>query len=155
MPVDCRLIEAYTELACLRHVGRGFWLLFCCYGFILSAPNHQEAVMTATPEAALGTNHEYEPHPELLFRQEFSDFTGIARIMRGHVEELNRIPFRQGDHAGWLRVKTEESSRVVTAMARLQSAQAGSLRSLAQLRQGGRHVVIEHRRHIPPSRNEN
>jgi hypothetical protein len=51
-------------------------------------------------------------------------------------------------------VKTVESSRIVTAMARLQSAQAGSMRSLALLRRGGQHVVIEHRKHIPPSQNE-
>lgn len=110
--------------------------------------------MDAQPDATLGTNHEYAD-PEQLFRQEFSDFTGIARIMRGHVEELNQFAYRPGADAGWIRVKTVESSRVVTAMARLQSAQASSLRSLAQARHGGQHVVIEHRRHIPPSRNGN
>lgn len=94
-------------------------------------------------------------HTEQLFLQEFSDFTGIARIMRNHVEELSQIPFQPGDHAGWLRVKTEESSRVVTAMARLQSSQAASVRSLALLQRGGQHVVIEHRKQIPPSQNRN
>lgn len=111
--------------------------------------------MNAGPEAGPGTNHEYGLDPELQFRHEFSDFTGIARIMRGHVEELNQFAYRPGTDAGWLRVKTVESSRVVTAMARLQSSQAASLRSLGQFRRGGQHVVIEHRRHIPPSRNEN
>jgi len=111
--------------------------------------------MTKCPiPETIGTNREYPTDSERLFVQEFSDFTGVARIMRSHVEELNGIEFRPGDHAGWLRVKTEESSRVVTAMARLQSAQAGSLRSLALLRRGSQHVVIEHRKHIPPSQNE-
>jgi hypothetical protein len=111
--------------------------------------------MNVQPDPSLGTNSEYVIDPEQLFRQEFSDFTGIARIMRGHVEELNQFAYRPGADAGWLRVKTEESSRVVTAMARLQSSQAASLRLLGQLRQGGQHVVIEHRKHIPPSQNEN
>jgi hypothetical protein len=109
--------------------------------------------MNAQPDLGIGTNSDHDD-AEQLFRQEFSDFTGIARIMRGHVEELNQFAYRPGADAGWIRVKTVESSRVVTAMARLQSAQAASLRSLA-LRRGGQHVVIEHRRHIPPSRNEN
>ena len=98
---------------------------------------------------------EFPADPEQLFIQEFSDFTGIAGIMRGHVEELNQFRYKPGDSAGWISVKTVESSRVVTAMARLQAAQAGSMRSLALLRWGGQHVVIEHREHIPPSQNEN
>jgi hypothetical protein len=110
--------------------------------------------MSVQSDFATGTKSEYETHAEQLFLQEFSDFTGIARIMRGHVEELNQFKHRPGADAGWLRVKTVESSRIVTAMARLQSAQAGSMRSLALLRRGGQHVVIEHRKHIPPSQNE-
>jgi hypothetical protein len=94
---------------------------------------------------------------EQIFIQEFSDFTGIARIMRGHVEELNQFKHRPGADAGWLRVKTVESSRVVTAMARLQSSQASSLRSLAMWRRKqeiDRHVVVEHRRHTPAAQHE-
>ncbi len=111
--------------------------------------------MSASSTGVAGPEITAPADPEQLFHQEFSDFTGIARIMRGHVEELNQFRYKPGDHAGWISVKTVESSRVVTAMARLQSSQAASLRSLGQLRRGGQHVVIEHRKHIPPSRNEN
>jgi hypothetical protein len=106
--------------------------------------------MSVSPLAESG-----EVDPERLFIQEFSDFTGIARIIRSHVEELNQFRYLPGASAGWLEVKTIESSRIVTAMARLQLSQATALRSLVQLTRGGQHVVIEHRRDIPPSRNRN
>jgi hypothetical protein len=92
------------------------------------------------------SEHTDASDPELLFRREVAESMGMAGRLRRYMDTMDaRLP--NPATPGLVQFVIGEGVRVAHAMARLQSAQARSVASLAALRAAPpKRVVIEHRR---------